>query len=128
MRRVNRVIDVGRVRQNHLSIRQDLGESELIGIPLDAELEHCIANDLRRSLIVREHDGLVEDDAHGLGIVALHCHLDDVKVGRTFVGVTRTRKPARGSVRVVHLGRVQAAVVAAAVAAVAAARAQGDVE
>lgn len=118
MRRVDRVVDVGRVRQDHLAIGQDLRQSELIGIALDAELEHGVAYDLGRPLVVREHDGLVEDDALGLDVVALHCHLDDIEVRRALVRVTGTGQATGGTVRIVQ----------ASTAVVATTRAERDVQ
>lgn len=78
---VDGVVDVGRARQQHLPVGQHLGQGVLVGVALDAELEHGVAYDLGRALVVRQHYRFVEHDSVGLDVVALHGHLDDVEVG-----------------------------------------------
>lgn len=59
VRSVDGVINVGRRRQDHLAIGQHLCECVLIGAALETELQHGVADDLWRPLVVRQHDRFV---------------------------------------------------------------------
>lgn len=90
VRGIYSVVDVGRVGQHHLPIGQHLGQGVLIGIALEAELQHGVPDNLRRTLVVRQHYRLVQHHALRLHVVRLHSDLDDVEVRRALVRVAGT--------------------------------------
>lgn len=81
--RIHRIIYIGTRRQPQLSIRQHLGQRVIVRICLQTQFHHCIPNDLRRALVVAQHNALIQHDAIQFHMVRLVGDSNDVKVGTT---------------------------------------------
>jgi len=91
VRGIYSVVDVGRVGHHHLAIRQHLGQSVLIRVALEVELQHSVPDHLWRTLVVGQHYRFVQHHTLRLDVARLHSNLDDVEIRRTLVRVTGTR-------------------------------------
>jgi len=91
VRGIYSIVDVGRVGQHHLAIRQHLGQSVLIRIAFEVELQHSVSDHLWRTLVVRQHYRFVQHYTLRFDVARLHSNLDDVEIRRALVRMTGTR-------------------------------------